>query len=616
MSISPKKIKIPIVEANGLIIPEVIKGKLSDNQILNPKDRIFFSFLEDNLEIKCCVGIFWNKKANKYNAELFLKKFKSKGQRLLLTNSEIFLKCSFSGFGIYYCAISNSYLTNFPIHKSFPFKNENLIEATFEIIPFLPFKLEKNQQLIPLLSISHSPIIPSLQHYDTEWPFVSYIRQILTSSDGMIAHPPIDYKHEIYSTNGITVQNGEYDFMINNIFGITRNICNELGAKYQAIYGIPQSVYTDQTEIKLISDTDFLIYALPEGFQSELPTIISDDFADLNPFHLCSLIRKEIDDEYYFLTIYSPSLNKFYTVADCNINSIDSKPRCYADEYIISALYIRLNVLDIFRFYSPSPGFTPRFNLVDVYEVKKVLFLSDFFNENEDNKTEFLPPKKERADDLDNEPGVVIFPYDPNNNMFPSIPLTCTSSKSVLKLPIDPKIKKFQLVWYYYTDPASKSYSYLPVVVDLTNSSCIKIPGKFDLLHVSSNYLTTPYKEEEALPTGPMLLFCFENVKVLKHMRRSSIAFGKLTASGLLSQYTQPPIFNYVDRYQLYGYLENSKKIRGIEKCNCYIRSYIFGKKVLWEKLPEGEKEINTYFSNKFKIFEKHNFVQFFIELQ
>ena len=113
---------------------------------------------------------------------------------------------------------------------------------------------------------------------------VSYIRQILASSDGTIICPPqvINQKCDSHTFSVANIDESDCKNMVNQIFGVTKRVCEELGSKYQAIYGIPEVVYTNQSKIKLNSDTDFLIYALPPEYQSEIPTIISVDFADQN----------------------------------------------------------------------------------------------------------------------------------------------------------------------------------------------------------------------------------------------------------------------------------------------------------------------------------------------
>lgn len=634
MKILRASIHLPIVETKDLGLYEADSNQFISNKDTYPINKQFFSFHEDNLEIKCCIGFFWNKEKDQYYVQIFIKKYKSDNQKIMITDSELFLKCSFEGFDTYYCAVSNSKLTNFYVHRKFSNSN-NFVEANFEVIPFLPFKLDLNFQLIPLLYVAHSPIVPSFKYYDTEWPFSSYIRQILSSSDGTIQcphHNNFQNKQKIDSKIDLkTIQKVDSDefFDVANInendlenskkiFDVTKNVCEELGSKYRAVYGIPNPVYSKESKtVKLDSNTDFLIYALPPKYQSEIPTIISVDFADLNPFHLCSIIRKEIDDDYYFLTIYSPSFNAFYTVSDKNISSIDSKPRCYNDEYIISALYVRLNVLNLFRFFSLSPSFTPRFNLVTVYEIDKIFYLTDLCNNIEEEELKKSIPKIsgiERADDLDEETEMALFPYDPNNLTFPSIPLTCASSRSILKIPIHPKIKKFQLIWLNHAN--FKEFS--PIIVDLTNSSCIEVPQKigitndsYDLIHVSSNYLTIPYQKEDSLPTGPMILYRCHKIKRLK--KAFSIAFGKCIASKTLNQFTQPPLYFHSEPLSVSKHLDEIKKAKGITKCNCYIRIYIDRKKILWQKLSENPTEISNYFKNH-KI-SNHHFIQLFIEL-
>jgi hypothetical protein len=146
-------------------------------------------------------------------------------------------------------------------------------------------------------------------------------------------------------------------------------------------------------------------------------------------YDLVSILRDE--SGLTTAAIYFPSLGYFYDVRGGTVTRLDSAmpPVMTAIEQYLGALYIRRDLVDLFRIYLPSLSFVPRFSRVMRYS-----FTGDTLNRSEI-----------RTEALERARGHLFFSFDPTDSPFPALPLCSICGRSVLDLPSSPQA--VQLVW-------------------------------------------------------------------------------------------------------------------------------------------------------------------------
>ncbi|OHT02958.1 hypothetical protein TRFO_29770 [Tritrichomonas foetus] len=626
LKIPPKSLTINITNHT--------EDRASENEYIQ---KILFKSQNNDTIISISFGIFFNNASKQYYAQTTLKKFtliKIEGeQKISLTNLVLYLRTEISKIGVYYCTISKGKISSFPLNYHHFDSQKPKFLCEFEFIPFLPPKLTNNFQLPPLLSLSHITMIPPIKNYDKEWPFVSYIRELQTTGQSEKNFP------QLFSKNGKFLDFFHFSKEENFedlVFSITQNVCDELGLECQKFNQIPQNVYTSNSSIKINKNTKVLIFKYPSNNQSdtlnsklsniqnEIPITISNDFCDINPFNLVSVVKKEKKSHnFYYAYIYSSAFDTFYVVGDGIINRMDSKPLCFVDENLISSLYIRSDVLNLFSIFMPSPSFSSRENFVTVYSCSNTHLLSSD-NIHLFNDRNSIPTKIEKlikSDELEfeqrinstnpkSEVNYAYFEYDPGNNPFPAVPLNSISGKSILKTPIHKNIKLFQLAWFLHED----LIHYSPLILDLTDLNHIteffqSENPVFKIFQVKSNCITE-LLDNDTFPIDSLVLFKLNGINQPSHQTKlCSFSFGKIVEFNKLIQYHKTPILLNMSKDSLEATLRTICTKKNIENYHVYIQSKSTDKR-RWQNFPISDSQINSYFSEPISGYE---FIPFLI---
>lgn len=340
------------------------------------------------------------------------------------------------------------------------------VECIFSIVPFVfPFYKPK-LRLLPTILFSFINLIPQITEYHSNWPLVSWIRQMQYSGDASVYNlydilfpdKEIDLsticqglKHQKKVQNTTTIPNNSNNLssiLYNNspitdasidspglsysqikkiVFKLTRLISLELGFSYHLFSMEP--TYDMQSQ----GNPELLVFCPSFGVKY---TILTEILCNGKLYTLHSVVREEEGN--ITATVYSPFTKILYDIRNGQVFPLNRQhpPLCNVNEQYIMLLYAHE---DVNRFFSqkahPISPFFPRYPLVNVYECKLGQKVPN-------------TPKKVESISLDFDAENVYFAFDPDMMPFPAIPLEEVCGKAVLQFDRKDFLSPTMLIWH------------------------------------------------------------------------------------------------------------------------------------------------------------------------
>lgn len=527
---------------------------------------------------------------------LMIKEFKSVAPIRKDFDSFIFLSCEvkMGSVVMFYDSFrlhqNGTYSKTLPYTKKSPSipVNNGIIEFKFEILPVYPIaKYPRQFNLLPLLALAFSQIVPQIRYYDLDWPLLNWIRQYQCCDDrpsiqdlldivdingdfdlNMIAEgykdtKEIDFEHILPIENEKKLDYVDYVYnQLNTIDdssiigkGMTSFQIQKLVllfvTKFTQETNLTYSHYSTQPVHNQKSKiSNHLIIFTPIFYYKTgiLPEILSNKVL----YILYAAVREE--QGLYTATYFLPYNQKYYDIRGDHVSQIKQGiPHVYnPQERYIAFIYVREDLHDTLKTIQPILPFYTRFPYVDVHRWNSQTKTFDIeLNQSSESLEAKIYNNK-----------CLIFPYD-EQNQYPSAPITTIVGKRVLMFDIlESNVSKpCQLIWIqninndgilellpqmlYINPDLSIGFQF----VDMDNVRFVK---------VSDHCITRIYNTKDiyCLPFPVESLMCMKILALQssvdnKNERIVSISFGSFQKSlgnnGKVIKYLGNPILVQVD---------------------------------------------------------------------